>query len=152
MSQSPTGTVEQGHASSFAAVSRADRAATPPPTMRVLIVDDHRDAAMSLSLLMRMAGHEVRMAHDGREAVAAAQAFRPHLALLDIGLPVMDGYEAASAIRGQDWGRDMILIAVTGWDNEEDRQRSVEAGFDHHLVKPVDLATLCRVMATIRKS
>ena len=112
------------------------------PSRRILVADDNRDSADSLALLLRLSGNEVETVHDGRAAVEAAERWRPHLALLDIGMPVLNGYEAARAIREAPWGRGLTLIAVTGWGQEEDRRRSREAGFDGHLVKPVDPAGL----------
>jgi CheY-like chemotaxis protein len=104
----------------------------------VLVADDHQDNADSLGMMLRVMGHEVRTAHDGYEAVQAAAAFRPEVALLDIGMPKMNGFEAARHIRERPWGREIALIAMTGWGQEEDRRRSLEAGFDQHVVKPVD--------------
>ncbi|HYE80308.1 MAG TPA: ATP-binding protein, partial [bacterium] len=112
------------------------------PSRRILVVDDNRDLAMSLAILLRIAGHEVRVAHDGPAAVAAAAEFEPAVILLDIGLPKMNGYETARAIRQEPWGSRVRLVAVTGWGQEEDRRKSAEAGFDHHLVKPVEPALL----------
>ena len=103
---------------------------------RILVVDDHEDAAESLGMLLQITGHEVRIAHDGLEAVEAAAAFLPDVVLLDIGLPKLDGYEAARRIRDAQ-GAQVLLIAVTGWGQEEDRLRCKEAGFDHHLTKPI---------------
>jgi len=124
----------------------ASRHGTEPratgPSRRILVADDNRDSADSLALLLRLSGNEVETVHDGRAAVEAAERWRPHLALLDIGMPVLNGYEAARAIREAPWGRGLTLIAVTGWGQEEDRRRSREAGFDGHLVKPVDPAGL----------
>jgi PAS domain S-box-containing protein len=104
---------------------------------RILVVDDLRDNAESLALLLRLMGHEVATAYDGLEAVEAAGTFRPDVILLDIGLPKINGYEAARRIRAQPWGKGMVLAAFTGWGQEEDRLRAAEAGFDHHFVKPV---------------
>jgi CheY-like chemotaxis protein len=112
-------------------------------------VDDNLDAAASLGLLLRLTGHEIRTAHDGLEAMRMAEEFRPEVTVLDIGLPKMDGYEAAGLIRRQPWGEDMVLIAATGWGQETDRHRSREAGFDHHLVKPVDPAALIHLLASL---
>ena len=98
-------------------------------------------------MLLRLMGNEVRTAHDGLEAVEVAETFRPDVVLLDIGLPELNGYEVARRIREQPWGRDVVLVALTGWGQEEDRRRSQEAGFDHHLVKPVDLAALEKLLA-----
>ncbi|HZP85599.1 MAG TPA: response regulator [Burkholderiales bacterium] len=109
---------------------------------RILVVDDNRDAADSLGMLLRMMGNEVHTAHDGLEAVGAAAAFGPDIVLLDIGLPKLDGYEVARRIREQDGGADMLLVALTGWGQEEDRRRSKEAGFDHHMTKPIDFEAL----------
>ncbi len=114
---------------------------------RVLVADDLRDSADSLALMLRLAGHEVQTAHDGLEAVQAAAAFRPDVALLDIGMPKMNGYEAARHIRQQPWGQRMVLIALTGWRQPEDRRRTVEAGFEHHLVKPVEPKALEELLA-----
>jgi CheY-like chemotaxis protein len=114
--------------------------------LRILVVDDNHDAARSLARLLNLAGNEVQTAGDGREAVAAAAAFRPDVVLLDIGLPVLNGYDVARQIRAQPWGGDMALIALTGWGQDEDRRRSREAGFDHHLVKPVDTDTMMRLL------
>jgi CheY-like chemotaxis protein len=116
---------------------------------RILIVDDNRDSANSLSVLLRLMGHDVLAAHDGLEAVRAAGAFRPDVALLDIEMPKMDGYEAVRHIRGQPWGKDMVLVALTGWGQEEDKQRSLEAGFDHHLTKPLDPTHLGELLASL---
>ncbi len=121
----------------------------PPTARRILVVDDNRDSAMSLAMLLDMTGNETRTAHDGLEAVAAAAAFRPDVVLLDIGLPKMNGYEAAQKIREQPWGKKMVLVALTGWGQEEARQRSNEAGFDGHMVKPVDYAALMKLLAEL---
>jgi CheY-like chemotaxis protein len=105
---------------------------------RILVVDDNHDAVESLAILLEMMGYDVRTAGDGLEAVEAARTFAPDVVLLDIGLPVLNGYEAAERIRGLDGGAAVVLVALTGWGQDEDRRRSREAGFDHHLVKPVD--------------
>jgi DNA-binding response OmpR family regulator len=105
---------------------------------RILIADDNRDAAESLAMLLEMAGHEVRVAHHGQGAISLAQVFRPDTALLDIGMPDMSGYEVAQALRGEAWAEKVRLIALTGWGQDSDRRRAIEAGFDHHLIKPVD--------------
>ncbi len=110
--------------------------------VRVLLVDDNVDAAQSLAMLLRLSGHEVAVAHDGPTALQAAEAQPPEVALLDISLPGMDGYELARRLRSQPALGRPLLIALTGWGLEEERRRSKEAGFDHHLLKPVDLATL----------
>jgi CheY-like chemotaxis protein len=118
------------------------------PRRRILVVDDNRDAAESLATLLGLTGHETRVAHDGSEAVEAAEAFRPDVVLLDIGLPKMSGHDAARCIRERPWGKGMVLVALTGWGQEHDRRRSQEVGFDHHLVKPVDPAALMRLIAS----
>ncbi len=119
----------------------------PPMKRRILVVDDNRDAADSLGMLLRMMGNEVHTAYDGLEAVRAAAAFRPDMVLLDIGLPKLNGYEAARSIREQDGGTDMFLVALTGWGQEEAHRRSKEAGFDHHMTKPVEFAALQKLLA-----
>jgi PAS domain S-box-containing protein len=119
------------------------------PKSRILVVDDNRDAADSLATMLRMMGNDVRTAYDGLEAVQAAATFRPDVLLLDIGLPRMNGYEAARHIREQPWGRSMALIALTGWGQEEDRRRALDAGCDHHLTKPADPAALQKLLALI---
>jgi PAS domain S-box-containing protein len=119
------------------------------PRCRILVADDLRDSVESLAMMLRLAGHDIQAAHDGLAAVQAAATFRPDVVLLDIGMPRMNGYEAARHIRGQPWGKDMALIALTGWGLEEDRRRALEAGFDHHLTKPVDPAALEKLIAMI---
>ncbi len=104
---------------------------------RILVVDDNKDAAESMRLLLQILGGEVRTAHDGLEAVDLAEHFLPHAVVLDIGLPKLDGLNAARRIRAQDWGKNMVLVAVSGWCREEDRQHSADAGFNAHLAKPV---------------
>lgn len=115
---------------------------------RVLVVDDSPDSADSLSLFLSLSGCETRTAADGLEAVNVAREFRPRVVLLDIGLPKLDGYRACEAIRGEAWGAKMIMVAITGWGQESDRQRSAAAGFDHHLVKPVMPDQLTRLLAS----
>jgi PAS domain S-box-containing protein len=122
------------------------------PGRRILVADDNRDTADTLAMMLRLAGHEVHAVHDGQQAVEAAAWFRPDVALLDIGMPKLNGFDAARSIREQPWGKDMVLVAITGWGQEEDKRRATEAGFDHHLTKPVDPAaldtSLSRVNAT----
>lgn len=117
---------------------------------RILVVDDNKDSADSLRMLLRLKGNEIRTAHDGLEAVEVAERFHPELVLLDIGLPKLNGYEVARHIRQQPWGRNVILAALTGWGQDEDRRRSQEAGFNFHIVKPVDLAALERLLAGLQ--
>ncbi len=134
--------------------TRLTRPATAPtpgsaaqgrPKLKILVVDDNRDAASSLSMLLELMGHEVRVAYDGEKAVQLADEFRPHMVLLDIGMPQVNGYEACRRIRNHDWGADMTLIAVTGWGQDEDRHKSTAAGFDGHLVKPISPETLAQL-------
>jgi CheY-like chemotaxis protein len=119
---------------------------------RILVVDDNIDGAESLALLLQMEGHETHMAHDGQEAGVVAEANRPDAIILDIGLPGMNGYEACEAIRKKPWGRDVVLVAVTGWGQQEDKNRSKEAGFDAHIVKPVDHAALMKLLFQLFRS
>jgi len=116
---------------------------------RILVVDDNADSALSLALILSMMGHDTRTAHDGEAALITAEAFRPQVVLLDIGLPKLNGYEVAQRIRQQVWGVAMFLIAVTGWGQDEDRQRAEDAGMNLHMVKPMDPAALERVLATL---
>jgi two-component system CheB/CheR fusion protein len=132
-----------------AGAGRAARGPVKAPGRRVLVVEDNPDAAESLALLLRAAGHEVRVAADGPAALEAAAAFRPQVVLLDIGLPKMDGYEVARRLR-RGAGRDgLLLVALSGYGQEEDRRRSRAAGFDAHLVKPADLDALQELLAEL---
>jgi signal transduction histidine kinase/CheY-like chemotaxis protein len=117
---------------------------------KILVVDDNRDAASSLRMLLELMGHEVRIADGGAKAVRLAAGFRPHIVLLDLGMPGMDGYEACRRIRKAAWGKDMRLIALTGWGQDEDRRRCVAAGFDAHLVKPVKPDRLVELVGDVR--
>ncbi len=119
-------------------------------SLRVLIVDDNMDAADSLAMMLRFTGNDVRTAYDGQAGVDEAGKFRPDVIVFDIGLPTLDGYEACRRIREQSWGNSVMLIALTGWGQDEDRRRSHEAGFDHHVVKPVDMPTLMKLLAEAR--
>jgi PAS domain S-box-containing protein len=123
--------------------------AAAAPRRRILVVDDNRDAAISLAAMLKMLGHETRSAHDGLEAVAAAAEYRPDLVLMDIGMPKLDGYESCRRMRQEPWGKEIILVALTGWGQDEDRRRSREAGFDQHLVKPVDSAAIRTLLADL---
>lgn len=117
---------------------------------RVLIVDDHPDAARILGLLLESLGHQVRAAHNAHEAFTQVDHFGPEIVLCDIGLPGVDGYEVARQLRSSPRGLAMKLIALTGWGHDEDRRRSREAGFDHHLVKPVSSSTLRELIGIAR--
>ena len=110
-------------------------------TRRVLVVDDNTDAADSLAMLLQVRGDEVRVAYDGEQALFAEQEFKPDVLLLDIGMPKLSGYDVARRVRDAR-GPDVFIVAITGWGQEEDRQRAREAGFDHHFTKPVDYAVL----------
>jgi len=116
------------------------------PRYRILVVDDNKDAADSLGMVLRMLGSDVLTAHDGLEAVGASAVFRPQIILMDLGLPRLSGYEAARRIRAEQGG-EVILIAVTGWGQEDDRRRSELAGFDYHLTKPVPFEKLQALLA-----
>jgi PAS domain S-box-containing protein len=113
-----------------------------PQPCRVLIVDDNEDTVTSLSIMLRILGHEVHSARDGLQALETANSFRPDVVLLDIALPKLNGYEVARRIRQESWGKNMKLVALTGWGQEEDKRRSIEAGFDHHLTKPMEPTAL----------
>jgi PAS domain S-box-containing protein len=120
-------------------------AATIP--RRILVVDDNRDSARTMAMLLKVTGHQTQVAFDGLEAVAEAESFQPEVVLLDIGLPKLNGYETAVAIRQQPWGKNILLVALTGWGQDDDRQKSKDAGFDAHLVKPVDHSVLTKLLA-----
>ena len=120
---------------------------TTPKRFRILVVDDNHDSALSLAMMLSIMGHETRTAHDGESAVETAESFLPEVVLLDIGLPKLNGYEVAQRIREKPWGAAMFLIAVTGWGQEEDRQRSSEVGLNVHMVKPVEPAALEKLLA-----
>ncbi|WP_439621798.1 ATP-binding protein [Gemmata sp.] len=122
-------------------------AAAPVAARRVLVVDDNVDAAESLAQLLQILGHDARTAHEGEAGVEAAERFRPDLVLLDIGMPRLNGYDAARRIRSRPWGRSVVLVALTGWGQDDDRRRTAEAGFDHHLVKPVDPQVVLALLA-----
>jgi signal transduction histidine kinase len=117
---------------------------------RILVADDNSDAVEALALQLRLAGHEVRSANDGLEALEVAEAFAPQVVLLDLGMPRMDGYETAREIRRKWWGKSATLVALTGWGGQQDRQKTTDAGFDAHLVKPVTEFDLFQAIATSR--
>jgi signal transduction histidine kinase/ActR/RegA family two-component response regulator len=116
---------------------------------RILVADDNNDALESLATLLQLSGHEVYTAANGAVALESAEQHRPEVALLDIGMPKLDGYEVARRIRAQPWGARITLVALTGWGQDSDRRRSQEAGFDSHLVKPLDLDKLTDLLATL---
>lgn len=119
------------------------------PKGRILIVDDNLDSAQSLAEVLKMTGNDTFVAHDGEEAVEAAERQRPDVILLDIGLPRLNGFDACRRIRANPWAENILIIALTGWGQEEDRRKSAEAGFDGHLVKPVDMAELMKLLADL---
>ena len=139
---------EYGQAATAPAAGLA-RSETPAHVARILVADDNRDAAASLATLLQLDGHEITVANDGRSALAAAESFRPHVAMLDIGMPKLNGYEVARQIRAEPWGRTAVLVAVTGWGQSEDKRRAFEAGFDHHFTKPLDLDLLGAFLADV---
>ncbi len=122
---------------------------TAQPKYCILIADDNYDALATLDVLLKHEGHAVHAAHDGEQAFALACAYRPDVALLDIGMPRLDGYLLARKMRDQDWGKHTLLIAVTGWGQTEDRRRSMEVGFDAHMVKPLDFGELRRLLSQV---
>jgi PAS domain S-box-containing protein len=130
---------------------RREEVGNRPPAIgrRILIVDDSEDGAESLAMLLALGGHETHKAYDGLEALEAAERVRPDAVLLDIGLPRLNGYEVCRRLRQEPWGKDMLLVALTGWGQEEDRIRSREAGFDAHMVKPVDHDALLKLLASL---
>ena len=125
---------------------------TSLPARCILIVDDNRDAAMSLASLMEITGNETHTAHDGQEAVEAAARLRPDVILLDIGLPKLNGFEACRQIRAAPWGKSIVIVALTGWGQADDRRKSLEAGFDGHLVKPADYDELTRLLDALQST
>ena len=120
--------------------------AATPAGRRILLVDDNRDAADSLALLLGLEGHDVRVAYAGRPAIEVAHAFQPEIAVLDLGLPDLSGYDVARLLRQDPALAHIELIALTGWGQEEHRKRALEVGFDHHLTKPVDLDQFARLL------
>jgi PAS domain S-box-containing protein len=127
-----------------------EQQAPPTARRRVLVVDDNVDAASSLAMVLKLMGNEVRTAHDGLEGVAAAREFRPDVILMDIGMPGLNGYEACRRIRQEPWGKGVVLVALTGWGQEEDKRQAREAGFDRHMVKPVEPAALGKLLAGLK--
>jgi CheY-like chemotaxis protein len=122
------------------------------PRRRILVVDDSQDSATSMAMMLRLMGNEVRTAHDGVAAVEAAEAFRPQAILMDVGMPRLNGYDATQRIREQPWGRGMIIIALTGWGQDVDRAQSREAGCNGHLVKPVSLPELEKLLTELESA
>ncbi|MBN8711057.1 MAG: response regulator [Verrucomicrobia bacterium] len=121
-----------------------------PPPRRVLVVDDNRDCATSLAMMLGIMGFETETAADGVEALRTAASYRPDAIFLDIAMPKLNGFDACKVIREQAWGKDIVVIALTGWGQNDDRERSREAGFDHHLVKPIELTALEPIVREIK--
>jgi CheY-like chemotaxis protein len=119
-------------------------------TRRILVVDDDLDLTESLAMALSSLGNSVRTAHDGAEAVEIAKAFRPHAVALDVSLSTMNGFDVVRELRQESWGRDIIIIALTGWSQDDVRERALEAGFDHFMVKPVEAALLTKLFDTPR--
>lgn len=120
-------------------------------TRRILIADDHADGREALKLLLEHEGYVVAAAHDGPSAIELTDSFRPDIAILDIGMPGFSGYEVAGRLRASDTHAHMVLIALSGWGQEQDKIRAAQAGFDHHFTKPVDLTRLLSTLATIEQ-
>jgi PAS domain S-box-containing protein len=139
--RSPTTTV-------VAVASDSEKTAAGP-RQRILVVDDNRDSAILMAMMLKLGGNEVETAHDGVEAIDKAQRFRPEAILMDVGMPRLDGYEATRRIREEPWGRSIVIVALTGWGQDEDKARSQEAGCDGHLVKPVKLSELENLLAEL---
>jgi CheY-like chemotaxis protein len=129
-----------------------DASESPALKRRILVADDNRDVVESFQMMLRILGHEVQTALDGLEAIEKAEQFRPDVIVLDVGMPMLDGYETASRIRQRPWSRDVVLIAVTGWGNEKDKLKSAAAGFNVHLVKPVDATTILEALDQMDQS
>jgi PAS domain S-box-containing protein len=128
---------------------QASPSVSAPGHRRILVVDDNKDSADSLAMLLKLTGHDSHVAHDGLQAVELAERLRPGVIVLDIGLPRLNGYDACRRIRETAWGGEVVMIALTGWGQEEDRKRSKEAGFDYHIVKPVDHVELMRLLGSL---
>jgi CheY-like chemotaxis protein/nitrogen-specific signal transduction histidine kinase len=126
--------------------------AAPMVRRRILVADDNRDSADSLALLLKIMGNETQTAHDGLEVLEVAASFRPEVILLDIGMPKLNGYETARRIREQPWAKNVLLVAQTGWGQDDDKRLSKESGFDVHMVKPVEPAALQKLLAGLRES
>jgi PAS domain S-box-containing protein len=137
-----------GASTATPSVRRVPRAA--PGGRKILIADDNRDAAESMALVLRMIGNDVRTVNDGMHAVEEAEAFAPDVVLLDIGMPLLNGYDAARRMREATWGQDLVLVALTGWGQDDDKKKAIEAGFDFHFTKPLEPADLRRIVGMTR--
>jgi CheY-like chemotaxis protein len=129
-----------------------NRSADSPTARRVIVADDNADAATSLTMLLELLGYEVQAVHDGLQAVEATRVFAPDLIFMDIGMPRLDGFEATRRIRALDLMRQPVVVALTGWGQEDDRERSRAAGIDHHLVKPIELDAIRALIEGISRT
>jgi CheY-like chemotaxis protein len=120
--------------------------------VRVLVVDDNVDSADAMALLVRYYGHDVLVAHDGEDALRLAETYRPHAILLDLGLPRVDGYEVTRRLRAESWAARTTIVAISGWGQDADLQRSRQAGCDHHLVKPAEPQALKTLLDDLGRS
>jgi DNA-binding response OmpR family regulator len=127
--------------------SRSDPLGRTTSPRRILIVDDDADGAVSLAMLLTMVGHEITTAHDGLEAIDAGGSFEPHIVLLDLDLPKLNGYDVCRRMRAANWGSQALIVAVTGWSDDAHRMEALAAGFDMHLVKPVSAEVFMTVLA-----
>jgi CheY-like chemotaxis protein len=141
--------VERPSLEAMCSVPLADVKGAVPPALRILVVDDNEDSADTLGILLNRLGADVKIAYDGQSALEALRTYRPSVVILDLGMPGLDGHEVAQQVRRDPEFCDLPLIALTGWGQEENRRRSREAGFDHHLVKPVDLEVLQAILASL---
>ena len=130
--------------------AEAEERPKPTARRRILVVDDNRDAAIRLARMLNVMGNETQTAQDGMEAVNVATAFRPEVILMDIGMPKLNGYEAARRIREQPWGKSVVMVACTGWGQDDDKRRSMDAGFDSHMTKPIEPAALEKLLAGLQ--
>lgn len=138
--------------SSSGPLEEAERSRTGLSGLRLLVVDDNKDAAITLAMLLRLRSHEVRTAHNGKDALEMARQFNPEIVFLDIGMPIMDGYEVARQMRQFEGLQNVVLVALTGWGQQGDRQRAAEAGFNFHLTKPADPMTIEEILTEFRRS
>jgi CheY-like chemotaxis protein len=122
--------------------SDTENTRTPEAARRILIVDDNHDSADAVALILQLDGHDVKTVYSGFDALDLVEEFKPHAVLLDIGMPQLNGYQVAQRLRMQEWGKNVLLIAQTGWGQEEDIRQCREAGFNHHVTKPIDFRKL----------
>jgi CheY-like chemotaxis protein len=120
--------------------------------LRILVIDDNQDSADSLAMMLELMGHEVRSANDGLAGLETAQEFRPEVMFLDILMPRLSGYDLARSIREQQWGKQVLLVALSGWGRDDDQRRVREAGFNHHLVKPVDFDAILALLNDVARN